>query len=198
MSTKSLEMLVDEFNKFPGIGRKTAQRLAFFVMEMDKSEVEKFSKALLEVKDKIKKCRICGNLSEGDICDICESEYRDKKILCIVEEPRDVIAMEKSRTFKGLYHVLNGKIDPLNGIGVNDLNLKSLLHRISNEVIEEIILALNPDLEGETTGMYISKLLKPFGIKITKIASGIPMGGNIEFADTATLTKSLEGRMEVK
>ena len=198
MSTKSLEMLVDEFNKFPGIGRKTAQRLAFFVMEMDKSEVEKFSKALLEVKDKIKKCRICGNLSEGDICDICESEYRDKKILCVVEEPRDVIAMEKSRTFKGLYHVLNGKIDPLNGIGVNDLNLKSLLHRISNEEIEEIILALNPDLEGETTGMYISKLLKPFGIKITKIASGIPMGGNIEFADTATLTKSLEGRMEVK
>ncbi|OQY08892.1 MAG: recombination protein RecR [Fusobacteriia bacterium 4572_132] len=198
MSTKSLERLVDEFNKLPGIGRKTAQRLAFFVMEMDKSEVERFSKALFEVKEKIKRCKICGNLSEGNICDICENEYRDKKILCVVEEPRDVIAMEKSRTFNGLYHVLHGKIDPLNGIGVDDLNLKPLLQRITKNEIEEIILALNPDLEGETTGMYISKLLKPFGIKITKIASGIPMGGNIEFTDTATLTKSLEGRIEVR
>ena len=197
MSSKAIEILTDEFNKLPGIGRKTAQRLAFYVVEMSDDEAEKFSKAILEVKATIKKCSVCGNLTENEFCDICDDLERDSKIICVVEDAKDVIAMERARFFKGTYHILYGKISPLNGVGADDLNLKSLITRVAQGEVEEIILALNPDLEGETTSAYISKLLKNFDVKITKIASGIPIGGNLEFADIATLMKSMEGRRKV-
>lgn len=197
MATKSLEILIDEFNKLPGIGRKSAARLAFHVMEMSEDEVENFVTALRNVKSNVKKCSICGNFSEEDICPICNDEFRDGSTICVVEDSRDIIPLEKTNRYKGKYHVLNGKLDPLNGMTPDRLNLKSLLERVAKEEIKEVILALNPDLEGETTALYLTKLLKPFGIKITKIASGIPMGGNIEFADVATISKALEGRQEL-
>ena len=198
MATKSLEKMIDEFNKFPGIGRKTAARLAFHVMDMEEFEVKNFIQALKDVKEKIKRCSVCGNLSENEMCEICGDEFRDKSVICIVEDSKDIISLEKARSYKGVYHVLHGKIDPLNGIGPDKLNIKALLHRVANEDISEVILALNPDLEGETTSMYLVKLLKPFGVKISKIASGIPIGGNIEFADIATIAKSLDARQEIK
>ncbi len=197
MATKSLEKMIDEFNKFPGIGRKTAARLAFHVMEMGDFEIESFIQAVRDVKEKIKRCKVCGNLSEKEECEICSDEFRDKSLICVVEDSKDIISLEKARNYKGLYHVLHGKIDPLNGIGPDKLNIKSLLQRVTNEDIKEVILALNPDLEGETTAMYLAKLLKPFGVKVSKIASGIPIGGNIEFADIATIAKSLEARQEI-
>lgn len=197
MATKSLEVLIDEFNKLPGIGRKSATRLAFHIMEKNEEELENFIVALKNVKNKVKKCSICGNFSEEDICPICKDEFRDESIICVVEDSRDIISLEKTNKYKGRYHVLNGKLDPLNGMTPDRLNLKSLLERVAKENIREVILALNPDLEGETTALYLTKLLKPFEIKITKIASGIPMGGNIEFADIATISKALEGRQEL-
>lgn len=197
MATKSLEILIDEFNRLPGIGRKSAVRLAFHVLEMSDQEVERFSKALKDVKETVKKCSICGNFSENDTCDICRDEFRDKSIICVVEDSRDIIPLEKTKRYKGSYHVLNGKIDPLNGMTPDKLNLKSLLERVAKEDIKEVILALNPDLEGETTALYLTKLLKTFDVKVTKIASGIPMGGNIEFADVATISRALDGRQEI-
>lgn len=197
MATKSLEKLIDEFNKLPGIGRKSAVRLAFYILEREESEIENFVLALREAKRNIKRCKICGDFSENEICDICSDEFREKSIICVVEDSRDIVSFEKMGKYKGLYHVLNGKIAPLNGITPEKLNIKSLLERVAKENISEIILALNPDLEGETTTLYLTKLLKTFGIKITKIASGIPIGGNIEFADSATISKALDGRQEV-
>lgn len=197
MATKSLERLIDEFNKLPGIGRKSATRLAFHILEMSEEQVEKFSEAMKEVKKTIKKCPICGDFCENDLCNICADEARDKDIVCVVEDSRDIISFEKTGKYNGTYHVLNGKIAPLNGMTPDKLNIKSLLERVAATDISEVILALNPDLEGETTSLYLTKLLKPFGVKITKIASGIPIGGNIEFADTATISKALDGRHEV-
>lgn len=197
MATKSLERLIDEFNKLPGIGRKSATRLAFHILEMSDEQVEKFSEAMKEVKKTIKKCSVCGDFCENDLCNICADETRDKDIVCVVEDSRDIISFEKTGKFNGTYHVLNGKIAPLNGMTPDRLNIKSLLERVAATDISEVILALNPDLEGETTSLYLTKLLKPFGVKITKIASGIPIGGNIEFADTATISKALDGRHEV-
>ena len=197
MATKSLERLIDEFNKLPGIGRKSATRLAFHILEMSEEQVEKFSEAMKEVKKTIKKCPVCGDFCENDLCNICADETRDKGIVCVVEDSRDIISFEKTGKYNGTYHVLNGKIAPLNGMTPDRLNIKSLLERVAATDISEVILALNPDLEGETTSLYLTKLLKPFGVKITKIASGIPIGGNIEFADTATISKALDGRHEV-
>ncbi len=197
MATKSLERLIDEFNKLPGIGRKSATRLAFHILEMSDEQVEKFSEAMKEVKKTIKKCPVCGDFCENDLCNICADETRDKEIVCVVEDSRDIISFEKTGKYNGTYHVLNGKIAPLNGMTPDRLNIKSLLERVAATDINEVILALNPDLEGETTSLYLTKLLKPFGVKITKIASGIPIGGNIEFADTATISKALDGRREV-
>ncbi len=165
---------------------------------MEKEEVETFAKALIDVKEKVKKCSICGNFSEEEICEICLDESRNKKIICVVEDSKDIVALERARSYKGIYHVLHGKLSPLNGKGVEDLNIKSLLDRIGSGGVEELIMALNPDLEGETTSMYISRLVKDFDIKVSRIASGIPMGGNLEYADMATLAKSLEGRFEMK
>ncbi|MGL4999032.1 recombination mediator RecR [Cetobacterium sp.] len=197
MATRSLEILIDEFNRLPGIGKKSAIRLAFHILEMSNTEVERFSKALKDAKETVKKCSVCGNFSEEDICGICSDEFREKNIICVVEDSRDIIPLEKTNRYKGMYHVLNGKIDPLNGITPDKLNLKPLLEKVAKEEIKEIILALNPDLEGETTALYLTRLLKPFHVKITKIASGIPMGGNIEFADIATISRALEGRQEI-
>lgn len=197
MATKSLERLIDQFNKLPGIGRKSAARLAFYVLEMKQEQVDNFIEALKEAKEIIKRCPKCGDFCEEELCEICSNEERDRSTICVVEDSRDIVSFEKMGKYKGLYHVLNGKIAPLNGITPDKLNIKSLLERVANEDISEVIFALNPDLEGETTALYLSKLIKPFGIKITKIASGIPMGGNIEFADSATISKALDGRQEL-
>lgn len=197
MATKSLERLIEQFNRLPGIGRKSAARLAFHILDMHEEQVEVFIEALREAKKEIKRCPQCGDFCENDLCDICSDNERDKSTICVVEDSRDIVSFEKMGKYRGLYHVLNGKIAPLNGITPDKLNIKSLLTRVSSEEVKEIILALNPDLEGETTALYLNKLLKPFGVKITKIASGIPMGGNIEFADSATISKALDGRQEL-
>ena len=193
---KKLNDLIDVFAKLPGIGRKSAARIAFDVLDRSEAEVDRMLEIIKDSHTNIKHCEICGNLSENDICEICSNEKRDKEVICVVEGVRDVIAFEKSETYSGLYHVLGGKIDPLNGITIEDLNLKKLMNRL-NENVKEVILALNPDLEGETTSLYLTKFLKEKNIKISKIAIGIPMGGNIEYTDMATLGRSLEGRVNV-
>lgn len=193
---KSLDNIINEFSKLPGIGRKSAARIAFYILDMENEELERFSSILKEAKQKIKKCKICGNLTEEDTCEICSDEERDRKIICIVKDPRDIIAFEKSKTFNGLYHVLGGIIDPLNGVTVDDLDIGKLEKRLTSD-IKEVILALDPSLEGETTSLYLSRIIKDKNIKVSRIASGIPMGGNIEFSDIATLSRSLEGRKEI-
>ena len=194
---KKLDDLINVFAKLPGIGRKSAARIAFDILEKDNSEIENMLYTIKDSYENIKHCSICGNLSENDVCEICSNEKRNKDIICVVEGVRDITAFEKSAIYNGLYHVLGGKIDPLNGVTIDDLNIDRLLKRLDGTV-QEIILALNPDLEGETTNLYLTKILKEKGIKVSKIASGIPMGGNIEYTDMATLGKSLEGRVEVE
>lgn len=191
---KKLNNLIDVFAKLPGIGRKSATRIAFDILEKAPIEIENMIETLKDSYDNIKHCKICGNLSETDICEVCADENRNKNIICIVESVRDIIAFEKSGTYNGLYHVLGGKIDPLNGVTIEDLNVKALEQRIDDNV-KEVILALNPDLEGETTNLYLTKMLKNRNLKISKIASGIPLGGNIEHTDMATLGRAIEGRI---
>ena len=198
--SESLETLIEEFHKLPQIGRKTAQRLAMYIIKQPKPSVEKFSKALVETKEKIKFCRICSNITEDEVCKICRSTNRSKNIICVVEDPQDVYAIEKTNEYRGLYHVLHGRISPLDGIGPNDVKIKELIERLDenhHEKVDEIILALNPTIEGETTVLYLSKLIKPLGIKITRIARGIPIGADLEFADEVTLAKAIEGRVNV-
>ena len=194
---KKLDDLIDVFAKLPGIGRKSAQRIAFDILEKSENEIDEMLNTIKTSHSGIKHCIICGNLSENDICEICSDDKRDKNVICVVEGVRDVIAFEKSDTYFGLYHVLGGKIDPLNGITIEDLNLKNLINRLDGSV-KEVILALNPDLEGETTNLYLTKILKGKNIKVSKIASGIPIGGNIEYTDILTLGKSLEGRIDIE
>ena len=194
---KKLDDLINVFAKLPGIGRKSAARIAFDILEKDNSEIENMLYTIKDSYENIKHCSICGNLSENDVCEICSNEKRNKDIICVVEGVRDITAFEKSAIYNGLYHVLGGKIDPLNGVTIDDVNIDRLLKRLDGTV-QEIILALNPDLEGETTNLYLTKILKEKGIKVSKIASGIPMGGNIEYTDMATLGKSLEGRTEIE
>lgn len=189
--------LIEEFSKLPGIGSKTAQRLAFYVLKMPDNEVRNFAQVLVDAKRKITYCTICGNLTDVNPCYICKNEERDKSIICVIEQPKDVIAMEKTREYKGLYHVLHGAISPLDGIGPDDIKLKELIKRLGAGEIKEVIMATNPNVEGEATAMYISKLIKPMGIKVTRIAHGVPVGGDIEYADEVTLTKAMEGRREI-
>lgn len=189
--------LIEEFEKLPGIGHKTAQRLAFHVLNLSQEKVDSLANAIRDAKLKTRYCSICSNLTETDPCSICSSPNRDQGIICVVEDPRDVVSMERIREFKGLYHVLQGVISPMEGIGPEDIRIKELLKRIREGDIREIIIATNPDVEGEATAMYISKLLKPVGIKITRIAYGIPVGGDLEYADEMTLSKALEGRREI-
>lgn len=189
--------LIEEFEKLPGIGHKTAQRLAFHVMGMSAERVDGLANAIRDAKQKIKYCSVCSNLTDVDPCGICGNQSRDPSVICVVEDPRDVVAMEKTREFKGLYHVLHGVISPMEGIGPDDIKIKELLIRINKGNVKEVILATNPNIEGEATAMYISKILKPLGIKTTRIAHGIPVGGDLEYADEVTLAKALEGRREV-
>jgi len=189
--------LIEEFEKLPGIGHKTAQRLAFHVLNLPLEKAQSLAAAIVDAKSKTKYCSICSNLTDADPCGICSSTSRDHSSICVVEDPRDVVAMERTREFKGLYHVLHGSISPMEGIGPEDIKIKELLARVKEGNIREVILATNPNIEGEATAMYISKLLKPLGIKTTRIAHGIPVGGDLEYADEVTLAKALEGRREI-
>lgn len=189
--------LIEEFSKLPGIGPKTAQRLAFFILNVSNDYANGLAKAIVDAKEKIKYCSVCCNLTDMDPCQICRNEHRDKTILCIVQEARDVIALEKTREFKGYYHVLHGAISPMEGIGPNDLMIKELLPRLHTGEIKEVVLATNPNIEGEATAMYIAHIIKPLGIKVTRIAHGLPVGGDLEYADEVTLSKAFEGRREM-
>jgi recombination protein RecR len=189
--------LIEEFERLPGVGHKTAQRLAFHVLNLTNEKAENLANAIRDAKLKIRYCSICYNLTDTDPCSICSAQVRDQSSICVVEDPRDVVAMERTREFKGLYHVLHGAISPMEGIGPEDIKIKELLSRISNGNVKEVILATNPNIEGEATAMYISKLLKPLGIRTTRIAHGIPVGGDLEYADEVTLAKALEGRREI-
>lgn len=184
--------LINEFTKLPGVGAKTAQRYAYKIVNMDEQEAKDFADAILGVKRNVKYCKICGNFSEGDTCDICKN--RSDETICVVKEPKDVIAIEKLNEFNGVYHVLHGTISPLDGIGPNDINIKGLLARISNGRVKEVILATNPDVEGEATAMYITGLIKPLGIKVTRIAHGIPVGTDLEYADEVSLARAFVDR----
>ena len=192
--TKPLAQLIEFFQKFPGIGPKSAQRMAFHLLKMPLGEVQRFSQILVEAKENIHYCDICFNMSASNPCEICSDDRRDKSVICVVSETKDLIAIEKTREYKGLYHVLQGVLSPLDGIGVEDIRIKELLTRVTDSNINEVILALSPSVEGEATSMYISKLLKPFNIKISRIAFGIPIGSDLEFADEITLAKAIEGR----
>ena len=192
-----LEKLVEQFAKLPGIGGKSAQRLAFYVLGLSQSEAQEFAQAILDAKQNVTCCPICQNLTAGGVCSICASQKRDASIVCVVADPRDVIAIERAREFNGRYHVLHGVISPMNHIGPDDLQIKSLLDRVGQGEIKEVIMATNPDTEGEATALYIARLLRPFGVKVTRRAYGIPVGGHLEFADDATLMRALEGRREI-
>jgi recombination protein RecR len=196
-TAESIEQLAEQFAQLPGIGRKTAHRLALYILKMSRDEVVTMAKALINVKDKVRYCTICSNITETDPCAICSNTKRERSFICVVEEPHDVLAIEKTNEFKGLYHVLGGALSPLDGIGPEELKIKELLQRLSTSTIEEIILALNPNVEGETTTLYLSRLLKPLGIKVTRIARGLPVGSDLEFADEATLSRAFEGRIAV-
>ena len=189
--------LIEEFEKLPGIGHKTAQRLAFHILNMPMEKVERLVSSISDAKVKTKYCSICGNLTDSEVCSLCSSSNRDDSLICVVQDARDVAAMERIKEYKGLYHVLHGAISPMEGIGPEDIKIKELLLRLQDKDIKEVIIATNPNIEGEATAMYISKLLKPLGIKITRIAHGIPVGGDLEYADEVTLAKDLEGRREL-
>lgn len=196
-TAESVEHLVEQFAQLPGIGRKTAQRLALYVLKMNREEVVTLAKALVNAKDKVRYCSVCSNITENDPCMICSNSKRDRQMICVVEEPSDVLALEKTNEFKGLYHVLGGALSPLDGIGPEELRIQELLGRLSKASVEEVILAFNPNVEGEATTLYLSKLLKPLGLKVTRIARGLPVGSDLEFADEATLSRALEGRIAV-
>ncbi len=189
--------LIRQLSRLPGIGPKTAQRLAFFILKMEKRQVIELANAMVRAKDEIGYCSICCNLTDRDPCNLCRREDRDHSIICVVEEPKDVVAMEKTREYKGTYHVLQGAISPMEGIGPEEIRLKELLARVKDGGIREIILATNPDVEGEATAMYIARLMKPLGVKVTRIARGLPEGGALEYVDEVTLLKALEGRYEI-
>ena len=195
---RSLNKLINELGKLPGIGGKTAQRLAFHVLSLSDREAEDLASAIVEAKRSLHYCSVCGNLTDKEVCGICSDPSRDRKVICVVETPQDVMAMERIREFHGTYHVLHGAISPAEGIGPADINLKSLIERLQTDSdVEEVIIATNPNIEGEATSMYIARLLKPAGIKVTRIAHGIPVGGELEYADEVTLLKAIEGRREL-
>lgn len=191
-----LEVLVEKFESLPGIGHKTAQRLAYHILDMSQAEAQAFAEAITEAHEKIHYCSVCCNLTDGDLCPVCRSSARDGSLICVVEEPKDVFALERAGDFSGRYHVLHGAISPLSGIGPDQLKIKELLARIGPEV-REVIMATNPTVEGEATAMYISRLLKPLGVRVTRLAYGIPVGGDLEYADEVTLQRALEGRREL-
>ena len=192
-----ISKLIDSFMKLPGIGPKTAQRLAFHVLDMKEDDVVQFAKALVDVKRELTYCSECGHITEQDPCYICQDKGRDRSVICVVEDDKDVIAMEKMKEYKGLHHVLHGSISPMDGIGPEDINIPSLVNRLKDEEVKELILAMNPNLEGESTAMYISRLVKPIGITVTRLAQGLSVGGDLEYADEVTLSKAIMGRTEM-
>ena len=189
-----LQNLIDQFERMQGIGHKTAQRMAFYVLGLSDSEAESFAKAITDAHTKIKQCKICCNLADDELCPICKADNRDKSVICVVEDPRDVSAIERTHEFKGLYHVLHGAISPMDGIGPDEIRVKELIARLSDGTVEEVIIATNPTVEGEATAMYISRLLKPMGITVSRLAYGVPVGADLEYADEVTLSRALDGR----
>lgn len=194
---KSLGKLINELSKLPGIGDKTAQRLAFHVLSLSEKEAEALADAVVEAKHTLKYCSCCGNFTDKDPCDICSDDDRRNDVICVVESPKDVIAIERIGEFEGKYHVLHGVISAMEGIGPEDINIKSLIKRLQNSEVQELIIATNPNIEGEATATYLARLIKPSGIKVTRIANGIPVGGDLEFTDKVTLLKAIEGRREI-
>lgn len=194
---KSIAALIEQFQKFPSVGPKSAQRMAFHLLKMPEIEVEKFARCIIEAKENTFACDVCFNMSSSNPCEICQSTSRDRSTICVVSETKDLIAIEKTNEFFGLYHVLQGLISPMDGIGAEDIRVKELLHRLANEDVKEVILALNPSVEGEATSLYLGKLIKPFNIKITRIAFGLPVGADLEYADEITLARAIEGRREI-
>lgn len=194
---KSIAALIEQFQKFPSVGPKSAQRMAFHLLKMPKHEVEKFAQSIIKAKENTFACDICFNMSSTNPCEICQSTARDRSMICVVAETKDLIAIEKTNEYKGLYHVLQGLISPIDGIGPEEIRIKELLHRLAKEDVKEVILAVSPSVEGEATSMYLNKLIKPFGIKITRIAFGIPVGSDLEYADEITLARAFEGRREI-
>lgn len=193
----SLDRLIDSFASLPGVGRKSASRFAYHILDMNEEDVKRFSDSLMDARINIHQCPICHNLTDSDTCSICDDERRDHSVICVVENARDVNSIERTHEYHGMYHVLHGLISPMDGIGPEQLYIKDLLHRIADEDIKEVIMATNPTVEGESTAVYIGKLIKPFGVKVTRLATGVPVGGNLEYADDITLYKALEGRSEL-
>lgn len=189
-----VERLIEEFARLPGIGRKTAQRLAFYVLDLPKEDAQRFADAILQAKNKVFTCKVCQNLTDTEVCSICSNPNRDSGLICVVADPRDVLAFERTREYNGLYHVLHGVISPMNHIGPDDIRIRELLQRVADTDVREVIIATNPDTEGEATAMYLARLLKPFGIVVTRLAYGIPVGGHLEYIDEVTLMRALEGR----
>ena len=192
-----LEILIEQFAKLPGIGKKTATRLAFHVLNSSNEDAKAFAASITNAKEQVKLCKICQNITDTETCALCESPKRDNSVICVTESPKDVISIEKTNEYHGLYHVLHGAISPMDNIGPNDIKIPELLERLKDDTVKEVIMATNPTIEGEATAMYIAKLIKPFGIKVTRIAHGIPVGGDLEYADEITLTRAMEGRREM-
>lgn len=195
--TRPLARLIEEFQKFPGVGPKSAQRMAFHVLDLSQEEVQQLAFAIVDAKDKVKHCSSCSHLSAEDPCEICTDSRRDRQVICVVSDPKDVIALERTREYRGLYHVLRGLISPLEGKGPDQLSIKELLMRLQDGLAQEVILAINPTIEGDATVLYLTRLIKPSGVRLSRIAFGLPMGADLEYADDMTLTKSLEGRREI-
>lgn len=193
----ALSKLIEQFERMPSIGRKSAQRMAFYVLNMSPEEAKTFASAIVDAHEKIHQCSVCCNLTQDDVCSICQNGSRTKNVICVVEDPRDVMAIERTHEFDGSYHVLHGVISPLNGIGPEQLTIKQLLARMNKDEVKEVIMATNPTVEGEATAMYISKLLKPMDIKVTRLAYGVPVGADLEYADEVTLSRAMEGRQEI-
>jgi recombination protein RecR len=192
-----VQSLVDELGRLPGIGPKSAQRIAFFLLKSAPDDAKRLARAIVEAKERVSWCRRCFNFAEGELCVYCRDDRRDSALLCVVEEPRDIVAVERTQEYRGRYHVLLGAISPIEGIGPEQLKIKELLARVNGEGVQEVILATNPNIEGEATAMYLARLLKPLGLRVTRIASGLPVGGDLEYADEVTLGRALEGRREV-
>ena len=193
----SFEQLIDSFASLPGIGRKSAQRLAFHILSLPQEEAESFAESVLQARRNVHTCPVCQNLTDAELCPVCASDNRDRSVICVVSEPRDVLSIERSREYRGLYHVLHGALSPMNHVGPDDLRIRELLERVAVGDVEEVIMATNPDTEGDATAMYISRLLQPFGVKVTRLGFGVPVGSNLEYADDATMLKALEGRREM-
>ena len=193
----ALQKLIDQFRRMPSVGEKSAQRMAFYVLGLSEDEAKELASSIVEAHEKIHKCSVCCNLTEKELCNVCDNPARDRGVICVVEDPRDVIAIEKTHEYKGTYHVLHGAISPMNGVGPDQLTIKELLNRVNSDEVQEVIMATNPTVEGEATAMYVSRLLKPMGVKVTRLAYGVPVGADLEYADEITLLRALEGRQVI-